>query len=432
MILIHIQKLTPRVSYIFKHICKRMLGVPVRFTTKIEEFIAFEGAKLSYGKHPLGKELYFQSISLLFEQGINEIEVPVKAWQETVGLFPVHHNESALPFDIFAGSFYLISRYEEYLPHRKDEYGRFIAEESLAFTHHFLEQPVVDIWAQKFKGILIDRFPQLIFNANQFQVRPVIIVSQTFVYLQKGIIRTLGGVLKDMTSGRIDKVMERAKVMLNLKEDPYNTFDFIINLQKKIKKQAVVFFSLGDYSNYEKNVVFNNEQHKKLIKHVSDYLEVGTKISFDAIDQISLVKKEKRRMESIVHRPLQKVLCSYFKISLPTIYRSFIELEIFEDYSMGYTGHSGFRAGTCTPFLFYDLDYEIQTPLVVYSFCFAPKNFSEDFKDRDIIVKFDKMMHKIREVNGTFIPVFSNGIFGNRDTNRDWKKIAEHIWIANE
>ena len=432
MILIHIQKITPRVLYTFKHICKRMLGIPVRFTSKIEEFIAFEGAKFSYGKHPLGKELYFQSSSLLFEQGINEIVIQVKKWEETVGLFPVSHKESAFPFDVFAATFYLLSRYEEYLPHKKDSYGRFMAEESVAFTHNFLEEPVVDIWVQKFKQVLLEKFPQLVFDSKPFAITPVIIVSQTFAYYQKGIIRTLGGVFKDITNGTITNVIERIKVLLNLKKDPYNTFDFIIKLQKESKKQGSVFFSLGDYSNYEKNVVFNNETHKKLIKHVSDYLQVGTKISFDALDQTGFIKKEKKRMESIIHRPVQQVLCSFFKINLPHVYRSFIELEIFEDYSMGYSGYTGFRAGTCSPFLFYDLDYEIQTPLTVYSFCFAPRNFSAAVKDEEILLKLDKMIAKIREMNGVFIPMFTNGILGGRDTNRDWKKILSYVWKIDE
>ena len=35
---------------------------------------------------------------------------------------------SALPFDVFAAGFYLLSRYEEYLPHIKDRFHRFPAK----------------------------------------------------------------------------------------------------------------------------------------------------------------------------------------------------------------------------------------------------------------------------------------------------------------
>ena len=45
----------------------------------------------------------------------------------------------------------MLSRYEEYLPHIKDEYGRFEAKESLAFKYGFLEIPIVDKWVQILK-----------------------------------------------------------------------------------------------------------------------------------------------------------------------------------------------------------------------------------------------------------------------------------------
>ena len=51
-----------------------------------------------------------------------------------------------LPFDVFAASFYLISRYEEYLPHEKDMYGRYAHENSLAYKERFLQLPLINIW----------------------------------------------------------------------------------------------------------------------------------------------------------------------------------------------------------------------------------------------------------------------------------------------
>ena len=35
---------------------------------------------------------------------------------------------------------------------------------------------------------------------------------------------------------------------------------------------------------------------------------------------------------------------------------------------MGYPDTIGFRASTCTPFLFYDLDFEVQTPLMIHPY----------------------------------------------------------------
>lgn len=58
MLLIYTQKVTPRILYTFKHICTHLLGIPIKFTSKIEEFIAHDGPKMSYGKQPMGNEFY--------------------------------------------------------------------------------------------------------------------------------------------------------------------------------------------------------------------------------------------------------------------------------------------------------------------------------------------------------------------------------------
>ena len=67
MLLIYSHKITPRVRYIFKHIFTRVLLISVDFTSKIEEFVAHNGPKLSYTKASLGNEFFIKSNDLLFE-----------------------------------------------------------------------------------------------------------------------------------------------------------------------------------------------------------------------------------------------------------------------------------------------------------------------------------------------------------------------------
>jgi len=153
MLLVYTHKITPRLTYTFKHICKRILGLEVSFTSKVEDFIAHNSLKMSYTKQPLSNELFVRSNLLLFETGLSDLDFNVQKWDDTKGFF-ITGERSDLPFDIFAASFYLLSRYEEYMPHVKDSYGRFMAKESLAYTNGFLNQPVVDILINKNKASL--------------------------------------------------------------------------------------------------------------------------------------------------------------------------------------------------------------------------------------------------------------------------------------
>ena len=80
------------------------------FTTNLEDFIAHSGPKMSYGKAPLGNEFFVQSHKLLFSQGLEDWEIHVRPWDESVGFF-ASGDIGKMPYDIFAASFYLLSRY---------------------------------------------------------------------------------------------------------------------------------------------------------------------------------------------------------------------------------------------------------------------------------------------------------------------------------
>ncbi len=333
--------------------------------------------------------------------------------QDETKCFFATGEKSALPFDIFAASFYLLSRYEEYLPHVKDDYGRFTASESIAFKNNFLQQPVVDIWAYKLKAVLEEKFENFNFPERRYTVQPVIDVPRAFYYRNKGLIRTFGGILNDLIRLRLRRLYLRALVLSGFKRDPHDTFKWIINKQKHCEFKFIVLFLIGDYSTYDKNISINKKEFVSLIKSVADYSKVGLKASYFALDDMSILKKEKNNMESIVNYELQASRHSFSKLNLPKSYRHLVELEIHQDYTMGYIKELGFRAGTCTPFLFYDLDYEVQTPLQIHSFHCLDSALLKFHSQLDKKEALQRLIKQVKQVNGTFTPIFHNYSFSD-------------------
>lgn len=426
MLLVYTHKISPRLKYAFKHICTRVLGIKVSFTTKVEDFIAHDSLKMSYTRQKLGNEFFIKSHDILFEQGLSDVEIHVHDWEETKGFF-FNGDKSAMPFDIFAASFYLLSRYEEYLPQVRDEYGRFLATESIAFKHNFLHQPVVDIWALKFKEALQNHFQDFSFPEKKYRIKPVIDVPSPYNFKLKGIIRTFGGTFKDLFRFKFKSLYNRFMVLFSLKHDPFDTFKYIINKQKQSKFKFVFFFLIGTYSTYDKGINPNKKKFVSLIKQVADYCEVGLKTSFFAIDNINVLKKEKQQMESIINTNLKSTRQSYSKLNLPESYRNLIELEIEADYTMGYVNHLGFRAGSCTPFLFYDLDYETQTPLKVHPYHLMDytllKNKSLLDKKKDL----NQIINEVKQVKGEFVPIFHNYTFSGEQRWEGFKELFNMI-----
>jgi hypothetical protein len=426
MLLVYTHKITPRLKYIFKHICTRVLGFEVSFTSKIEEFIAHDSLKMSYTKQHLGNEFFIKSHDLLFEQGLSDVEIHIHDWDDTKCFF-FNGDKSGIPYDIFAASFYMLSRYEEYLPHVKDNYGRYLASESIAYKHRFLDQPVVDIWAYKFKAALKEQFPEYSFKEKKYSIKPVIDVPSAYNFYQKGIMRTLGGTLKDLSQLKFKRLYNRYTVILGLKHDPYDTFKYIINRQKYSEFKFLFFFLIGDYSTYDKGINVNKKKFVSLIKQVADYCQVGLKISFFAIDDVSILKKEKLQMESIINRPLNASRQSYSRLNFPDSYRHLVELEVKEDYTMGYINHIGFRAGSCTPFLFYDLDYEVQTPLKICPYHVLDFALLKTQSLLDKKKVLNELIVKIKAVNGEFVPIFHNYTFSDTERWNGFKELFNII-----
>ena len=406
MLLIHTPKITSRLDYAFKHICMRVLGVKVQFASVIEEFIAHQGPKISYGKQPMGKEVFVQAHGLLTQHGFEDIDITVQAWESTVCFFPVREN-SVLPFDIFSAAFYLLSRYEEYLPHLKDEMGRFPAEESLAYKEGFLRQPVVDIWAYRFKRILLEHFPDMEFEPRNFQRHHIIEAVQPFAYAQRGFLRNFTGFFRDLGGFRIKNIFNRCRVLLKLRKDPFDTFTWMLNAGKKGELKLSIFFLLGEGFSFREDINAKREKYKGLVKHVGDYTEVGLIFSYHSLGDEERLKQEKRQMEELTHRPLDSSMNDKLLVNLPHNYRNLLELEVKKDMTMVYENKLGFRGGTCTPFLFYDLDYEIKTPLIIYPIAGTTSAFIGK-TEGEIESALYSIRDAVQEVNGTLSLLFSN------------------------
>ena len=100
MVLVYTHKITPRLTYIFKHIFENMLGVSVGFTKTIETFVAHSGPKFSYTIKQLGDEYFIPAHILLYEQGVKLQTLDVERLDAFPFFFKIQA-DSFFSFDIF-------------------------------------------------------------------------------------------------------------------------------------------------------------------------------------------------------------------------------------------------------------------------------------------------------------------------------------------
>jgi hypothetical protein len=121
----------------------------------------------------------------------------------------------------------------------------------------------------------------------------------------------------------------------------------------------------------------------------------------------------------------------YLRFSLPESYQILIEAGIKEDYSMGYVDRIGFRAGTCTPFYFYDLNNEKTSELKIIPFAYMDGVLNDKLKYSPKLAKkiINELKENVKQVNGQFNSLWHNESLSNQDRWKGWRAVFESTWL---
>lgn len=429
MLLIYTEKITHRTRYIFQLFFGQLLGIPYEATTEAGGFSAYEGPRLSYAKTPLGDELFISSSGLLFQRGIEGQELSFIDFLGSKAFFPSFHKSSAFPFDLFSAAFYLLSRYEEYLPYKLDEFGRFSASDSVSFQKGFLHKPLVNIWARELGNILSKKFPGLKVVKKKYSFIPTIDIDAAWQFKEKGFLRTVGGYARSFFRADFRDIQHRTQVLLKVEQDPFDSYDRQLAILSEFRLRPIYFILFGDYGLNDKNIQVNNIPFQVLIKSLADYAEIGIHASFKSSYEGGFLKEELNRLGTVIHRDIGKSRQHYLRLNLPYMYRTLADLNILEDYSMGYNSQHGFRAGIAEPFYFYDLDLDMPTRVKVYPFAFSINKFwRPDTPEKMDVIR--AITREVKEVDGILVGAWDNEAVSHY-RNKDWEEgFREVIKIA--
>ena len=428
ILLIYTPNITSRHKYIFKLFFDEIFRIDFQITNNLDEFSAFNGAKLNYSNQQFADELFIESFGLLDEKGINQQEINVHLNEE----FPVFfssQSEGVLPFDVFSCSFYLVSRYEEYLPFVKDSHKRFQAENSLAYNNDFLQKPVINIWGKKLIDKIKNRFPNLPIKESEYQYISTIDIDNAFYFREKGFVRSAAGFLSSFFSFDFKGIKQRFAVLMGAEKDPYDTYQLQLQIQKKYNLKVIYFFLLADYGLNDKNISFTKRKFQLLIKRLSDFAKIGIHPSYSSNSNHSKLLKEIKRLETITKKEVTKSRQHFLKLTLPETYNHLSDLGITDDYTMGYASAVGFRASICTPFTFYNLDLETVLPLKVHPFAVmdATLLYYMKLNTEEAMKKISDLIEEVKKVDGTFISLWHNDTFSDYKQWLGWKDVYKNM-----
>ncbi len=427
MILIHVPEITSRVEYTMNYIFGEILKIDIQLTDQESFFMNWAGARFSYGSASFGDSAFFQSHHLLFEKDIVPQHIEFQPWKGYNAFFPV--KAGLLPFDLFAATFYLISRYEEYLPHQRDKHNRYNHQDSICFKGKFLEYPIVNIWVTRLKSLLEELFPYLLISRPAFTFTPTIDIDNAFAYQHKGLLRNSAQLSRHLLTLNFRKFKKRAKVILRLEQDPFDSYEKQSMIHEKYHTEPRYFVLLGDLSKYDRNLSHTNTSYRKIIRELSSRGQVGMHPSYSSNGSFEQLALEKSRLEDITNTPVTASRQHYLKLNLPDTYHNLIRLGIKEDYSMGYAATGGYRAGTSTPFYFFDLKSNQKTDLRVIPFAFMDTGMKVYMRKRskEVIPYVKRLTQPLKDTGGHLTYIFHNESIGGKGMWKNWSDTYEDI-----
>ena len=411
-------------AYVFEFIFEDILRIPFSFTTRIEKLLSHQGIRLNYSEQTIDSAINLKPHDILFEQGVNYQNLDPVVY-ENDNYFFASSEDSFLPFDPFACSFYVLTRYEEYLERDLEKHRRYPARHSILKRKGLLTTPIINKWAYLIADKITRVHSEFKAHPPTFNFLTSIDIDNAWAFKNKSSFRTFGACGKAIIKGDFKHIKERVQVIKGKAQDPYDTYSFITESYTGIEDKLCFFMLVGKPGKYDRNISPTNTNFRKLIKDLAAKFAIGIHPSYSSVNNEGRLKQEINTLEEILNNRIDSSRQHFLKLEFPTTYRRLIDAEISHDYTLGYAEDIGFRAGTAHPFFFYDLQNDEKTNLLIHPLQLMDVSMKDylNLSPEESWERMKKIMYEIKKYGGTFISLWHNESLNDIGKWKGWKTI---------
>ena len=264
----------------------------------------------------------------------------------------------------------------------RDQHDRFSAYFSHAYKNNYLNRPLVDEYVEILKQCMKMLWPDLKFKERKFSIHVSHDVDQVSRYQTRSnvyqYLRAIGG---DLSRGYIKDLMYSPLSYFHNQEnistsDPYNTFDWLMNISEVNNLKSTFNFICGKSSKCNADYDIEDNKIKNLIRKIHHRGHaIGLHPSYDCYQNFNLIKQELDQLKNVlqslnINQDHITSRMHYLRWKTPDTLNHLNNAGLKKDNTLGYADHAGFRCGTCHSYPGYDLinqkplDIQIE-PLIV-------------------------------------------------------------------
>ena len=253
--------------------------------------------------------------------------------------------------DIIASTFFLISRYEETIRrNERDEHGRFPGSKSLPFRAGFLHRPVVDEYGKQLRKLLRQTGADIKEPEEKFnKIYLTHDVDQLAHYRN---IRGIGGAVSRFFKNPEQTFKALQSYFLGLKYDPWFTFPFLIDENRKLRNELVetIFFIKTGGGNLQTDKPLHDifDKNFQILFRLGkeNGVKFGLHPSYQAGIEPRLITDEKNLLDKRLNQQTSYSRNHFLASREPEDMQALIDNGFTDDYTMSYADQAGFRLGT--------------------------------------------------------------------------------------
>ena len=333
--------------------------------------------------------------------------------------------------DLFAGAFFMLTRWEESFGGHEDLHGRFPAANALVVKHGFILRPIVDEYVALLKKWLTS-FGYIVPKENEFTVVPTCDVDIPFYWSSRPGWRLLLG--RFLKHKKISKFHQDIGLMRAMRKghqkDPYDTFDYLMSLAEKQNLKFRFHMLGGGESMFEGYYKIDDPRIITLMNEfISRGHELGLHPSYNSFNDPKKIDNERRIVEKHSGAHLQFSRQHYLRFAVPETWRHLYNAYIKEDSTLGYAAEPGFRCGTCKPFPVFDIHQQKELPLLERPLLIMDVSLKmyKQFTIEDSIAYCQRIIDQVKKHKGELVFLWHNSSLSELDGWNGWNEVLEKL-----
>jgi len=345
-------------------------------------------------------------------------------------------------YDILGLTYWMLNRIEEIGHTVLDNHGRFPAIESHAFKHGYLERPIVDEWLHILGQVIQKTWPNIKLKTLNFSMKVSHDVDSPCLYQfkpWKTILRMMAGHLlkrHDLKAFLIAPYLKLTAKGVLQKRDPFNTFDWLMDISEANNIKSAFYFICGRTSNMDADYEPENKAIRELMQRIHNRgHEIGLHPSYGTYQKPELIKKEADRLKRIIAEegiPQTKFggRMHYLRWEHPTTLQAWNDAGMSYDTTLSYADRPGFRCGTCHEYPAFNpatqeiLQIRIR-PLIVME-CTVIDSAYLGLPIKEALNKMVELKNICKQVDGCFTLLWHNSYFEEFELKRIYQYIIEN------